>query len=328
MALLNQHTHRLLGIVLTLILVSTIAAVYSYWYEIIRQIIEWQQLFHKSLSVHINEISKDPVYHGAVLIALSFFYGVFHAIGPGHGKAIIMVYLSSHRESLRRGAIISLLAAFLQAIVAIILVVVLSKILSIKFSDVNSHADQVSLVSYLLIMALGAFLFAMAIFKQWTHIRQWTLNLRSSRKPTCSHHDHKIEHHHDHSCCGGKHAHQSVPQESLWQSLGVIFSMGIRPCAGAIIVLIYAHLVGVFYYGIIATLVMGLGTGVAVAGMALGTQLARNWFETIIATSSKPLLMRLNVSAWLRVFGGLVIFLLGFSLFQSAMPVSGGHPLL
>ncbi len=141
-------------------------------------------------------------------------------------------------------------------------------------------------------------------------------------------HQHSHEHHDDHTCCGGHHVHPSDPEESWWQSLGVIFSMGIRPCTGAILVLISAHLVGAFYYGLIATLVMGLSTGLAIASMALGTQLARNWFEKIAKSDVQQPLFQYNVGSWLRMAGGGVIFLLGFSLFQAATQMSGGHPLL
>lgn len=208
----------------------------------------------------------------------------------------------------------------LQAIVAILLVLILSKLLSIKFSAVNTVADDITLVSYLLVMGLGVFLILTTLSKQWRIKRQQAHD-----------HNHHAEHNHvvrqDHSCCDGKHVHTSDPKESWWQSLGVIFSMGIRPCAGAILVLIYVHLVGVFYYGIAATLVMGLGTGLAIASMALGTQLARNWFEKM-AVSQKQSFLNINIGAWLRMAGGIVIFLLGLSLFQAAIHISGSHPLL
>ena len=241
-----------------------------------------------------------------------------------------MVYLSSHKESLGRGAGISLLAALLQAFVAIALVFGLSELLNIGFFAINSVADNVTQASYLLIMGLGAFLFLNALVNQWRIRKENThLNHDHHGKHKHEHHAHAHAHHtsHDHSCCSGKHAHASDAQESWWQSVGVIFSMGIRPCTGAILVLIYAYLVGTFYYGIIAALIMGLGTGLAVAAMAMGTQLARNWFSTLVE-SDKPSAFKFNVGPWLRMTGGITIFLLGFSLFQAAIQISGNHPLL
>jgi ABC-type nickel/cobalt efflux system permease component RcnA len=314
MILESQQTYRLLQWSFIIILLGLGIPLYTYWHDTITQMIERQKMFHDSLAIHINSISQDPFHHGLMLITLSFAYGVFHAIGPSHGKTIIIVYLSSHKESLHRGALISLLAALLQAVIAIFIVVILSNILNIKFSKVNTYADDVTLVSYLLVMALGAFLFLVALSKQWKQLRQKSRNNHShlEKQGLQDHHqhDHKHEtHHHDnHSCCGGKHAHQSKPKESWLQSASVIISMGVRPCAGAIVVLIYTHLVGVFYYGVIATLVMGLGTGLSVAGIALGTQLARNWFKEFAKSDNSQSPFHFNIGVWLRMAGGCSLF--------------------
>ncbi len=333
MVLFNKAIYRFSQWALLLVLIVFIIGIYAYWHSIITQIVEWQRLFHDLLATHINAIAQDPIHHGLMLIVLSFVYGVFHAVGPGHGKAVIVTYLGSHKESLSRGAVISFLAALLQAGVAILLVVLLSQLLSIPFSEVNNYADDITLVSYILVMALGAFLFLTASFKYYRYIRQ-TVHEHTHEEKHEHHHEHHHQHahHHDHACCGHHHVHQSDKQETWWQSIGVIFSMGIRPCTGAILVLIYAHLVGAFYYGVIATLVMGLGTGLAIASMALATQLARNWFEKLAQSSDQSLLFQLNLthlSPWLRMAGGVVIFLLGLSLFQAGMQMdSAGHPLL
>ena len=102
--------------------------------------------------------------------------------------------------------------------------------------------------------------------------------------------------------------------------------MGMRPCSGAIVVLIYAHLVGVFEYGILATLMMGLGTGLSIATIALGTQLAKNWFVKL--AESELFQSSFHAGNWLRMAGGVIIFILGFSLFDAATQAASGHPLL
>lgn len=321
-SLLKQRANRTLQFVLMIFLLGLGVVLYAYWSDIIRQVVVWQKTFHELLAIHINAIDNDPVHHGTLLIGLSFLYGIFHAIGPGHGKAIIIVYLGSHKESLRRGALISLLAALFQALIAIVLVIVLAQILSIQFLAVNQYVDDVTVVSYVLVMLLGVFLFVSAMWRQLRSLKQTVHHHEHS------HHQHTHEHDHDHACCGHNHAHISEPKESLLQSLSVIISMGIRPCAGAILVLIYAHLVGVFYYGIVATLVMGLGTGLAIAAMALATQLARHWFEKLIQQEETSFLAQWNIGVYLRMAGGAVIFLLGLSLFQAATQISNAaHPL-
>ena len=297
---------------------------YLNWYALISQIVESQKHFHGLLAQHVKGISEDPVGHGLTLVGLSFTYGVFHAIGPGHGKAVIVAYLGSHKESLKRGALISLLAALFQALVAILLVVVLAKLLSIKFSAVNAYADDITTVSYLLVMALGGFLFMTASIRQFKRMRLKQAAAKHAHPHT---HSHPHQHNHDEdTCCGGHHVHQSAPQESWSRSIGVIISMGMRPCAGAIVVLIYAHLVGAFEYGVLATFMMGLGTGLSIAGIALGTQLAKNWFVNL--AKSGLFQSSIHTGNWLRMAGGVIIFLLGFSLFHAATQTMSSHPLL
>ena len=315
--------------VLALMVVA--CTLYMNWQGIINHVIEWQKVFHELLAGHVRKISQDPINHGLALVGLSFAYGVFHAIGPGHGKAVIITYLGSHKETLKRGATISLLAALFQALVAITLIVVLTKVLSIRFSDVNNYAENVTTASYVMVMILGIFLFASASIRQLKLMR--TNKQTSERQHDESHahdhsheHDHGHEHSHDHACCGGHHVHQSTPNESWTSSIGVIFSMGIRPCSGAIVVLIYAQLVGAFSYGVIAALMMGFGTGLSIACIALGTQLARHWFEQFADAESSH--STVNIGLWLRMAGGVLIFLLGLSLYQAATQVVQGHPLM
>jgi len=281
------------------------------WAYFINFIHEWHEHLHTLLSTHANSIKQNPTKHGLALIALSLIYGIFHAVGPGHGKAIIVLYLSSHKESLKRGATIALLAALLQSIVAIVLVVFLSLFLNLTFSTAEKYAGNIAVISYLLVAALGANLFITALLTDLKRPKR-TVIKRDKDKQSQQHQ------HQEHSCCGGKHAHQANPEESWLQSLGVIVSMGIRPCSGAIIVLVYAHLVGFFHYGVIATLTMGLGTGLSVACIALLTQYARNQLQKFAQADSHHSLHYLALGYRLRMIGGLFICLVGLSLFEYA----------
>ena len=50
--------------------------------------------------------------------------------------------------------------------------------------------------------------------------------------------------------------------------LAVVFSVGIRPCTGAILVLIFALTQGMFWAGVAATFAMAFGTAITVAALA------------------------------------------------------------
>jgi len=61
-----------------------------------------------------------------------------------------------------------------------------------------------------------------------------------------------------------------------------VLTVGVRPCSGAILVLVFALAQGLFWAGIAATLLMGVGTAITVATIA------------VIAVSAKDLARRLS----------------------------------
>lgn len=88
-------------------------------------------------------------------------------------------------------------------------------------------------------------------------------------------HDHGHAHHaHDHvhgPDCGC--AHGPDPKDLAgpggWsRGLAAIVAVGLRPCSGAILVLVFALAQGLFWAGVGATFAMGLGTAITVAAIA------------------------------------------------------------
>jgi molybdopterin-guanine dinucleotide biosynthesis protein A len=80
-----------------------------------------QAAFYRSLSGFIRASKED----GAAmweLFGISFVYGIFHAVGPGHGKAVISSYVVANEETWRRGVVLSFASALLQALVAVAIV--------------------------------------------------------------------------------------------------------------------------------------------------------------------------------------------------------------
>jgi ABC-type nickel/cobalt efflux system permease component RcnA len=314
---------KLLFILLIALLIIT---VYWNWNAIIIQVIDWQKVFHGKLADHMSAVAKDSETYGWAVIGLSFVYGVFHAIGPGHGKAVISTYLGTHRESIAKGISISMATALLQAIVAIILVIVLTNILHLKLAEIDNYGEDMALVSYVLIMILGLILGASAIRRLFRFRRSVKQQQRNA---------HTHQHHHDgvhaESSCGCSHAHVVSSGQTWSHTLAVIFSSGIRPCSGAIVVLIYAHLVGVFHYGVIATLFMGLGTGLSVSAIAIASQYARHWLEKQMLEKSADnhgSHHHVLISVSVRLAGGVILVLLGLGLYQTAIQTSLNHPLL
>src|SRR5882762_3727709 len=89
------------------------------------------------------------------LMGLSFLYGIFHAAGPGHGKAVISSYLVANEETWRRGVILSFASALLQALVAVALVGIAAALLNATAATMNSAVNVIETVSYGLIILIG-----------------------------------------------------------------------------------------------------------------------------------------------------------------------------
>jgi ABC-type nickel/cobalt efflux system permease component RcnA len=281
---------------------------------IIGWILAKQSEFYREMSSTIRAAKSDG---SAVwtLLGISFAYGIFHAAGPGHGKAVISSYLVANEETARRGIVLSFASALLQALVAVALVAVLAWLLSSTAKTMCSAEKAIEIASYALIAAFGARLV-------WTKGGGFMRALQAKPAPAMAHHhdhghDHDHHHHdhqhgpghahsHDHSHGDGHvhdehcgHSHGPTPDQLAgpggWQrGLGAIFAVGMRPCSGAILVLVFSLAQGLFWAGIAATFVMGLGTAITVATIAVVAVSAKGLARRISAASegSGTLIMR------------------------------------
>ncbi|KPF88817.1 nickel transporter [Rhodopseudomonas sp. AAP120] len=313
-----------------------------------------QSAFYKQMSATIRAAKADGT---AVwtLLGISFAYGIFHAAGPGHGKAVISSYMIANEETARRGIVLSFVSAMLQALVAVLIVGVCAWLLNATAKTMCSAERVIEIASYGLIAAFGARLV-------WSKGGGFFRALSATRRPGLSltpapalahaghthhdhvhhhhdhhHHDHHHDHghshalqahtghahHHDHGHAHGSdhhhghdhghshdhhshdhpaHDHHHAPGEACdhcghshgpepaelagpggWRrGLGAVLTVGIRPCSGAILVLVFALAQGLFWAGVAATFMMGLGTAITVATIAT------------IAVSAKGLAKRLS----------------------------------
>src|SRR4051812_41434429 len=122
---------------------------------IIGWILARQSEFYREMSGAIRAAKSDG---SAVwtLLLISFAYGVFHAAGPGHGKAVIASYLVANGETARRGVVLSLASALLQALVAVTIVGVCAWLLNATARTMCGAERAIEIASYALIAAFGA----------------------------------------------------------------------------------------------------------------------------------------------------------------------------
>jgi nickel/cobalt transporter (NicO) family protein len=256
-----------------------------------------QSEFYREMSSTIRAAKSDG---SAVwtLLAISFAYGIFHAAGPGHGKAVISSYLVANRETARRGIALSFVSAMMQSLVAVLLVGVGAWLLNTTARTMCGAERAIEIASYGLIAAFGA---RLVWTKGGSFMRALqprppvpALALAAASHDHSHHHhshhghahrdhahhvrdDHRQDHEHDEHC---GHSHGPLPSELAgpggWRrGLGAIFAVGLRPCSGAILVLVFALAQGLFWAGIAATFAMGIGTAITVAAIAVMAVSAR-----------------------------------------------------
>ena len=298
-----------------------------------------QALFYRELSGLIRAAKSDGTALWG-LMGISFAYGIFHAAGPGHGKAVISSYLVANEETWRRGVILSFASALLQALTAVVLVAVAAILIGATAKAMGDTVRMIETVSYSLIVLVGARLL-------WVKGRAFlrTLHaLKSEPAPAaehtpCTHHEHSHDHHvphshddarahrhgadhsHDHdddeSVLPWGHAHGPEPEELAgpggWRrGLSAIVAVGLRPCSGAIIVLVFALAQGLFWAGVASTFVMGIGTAItvaAIASLAVGARAVAKRFAATRASYGTLMLRGVEVGAAVLVmlFGVLLL---------------------
>ena len=216
-----------------------------------------QRDFYAALTAALDALRTDWTAFW-VLGGLSFLYGVFHAAGPGHGKVVISSYVLANESQLRRGIVLSGLSALMQSLVAIGFVLVLAGVLKLTSTAMGEAAHWVGVVSYGMVALLGLWLVLRKVFG-WGHSHD-------------DHHDHGHHHHHDHHDHAGHSMHHAVGPGDIrgnWrEQLGVVLAVGLRPCSGALVVLVFALSQGLLVAGIVSVLLMGLGTAITVAALA------------------------------------------------------------
>ena len=279
-----------------------------------------QAEFYRMLSSLIRAAKADGS-AAYTLLGVSFLYGVFHAAGPGHGKAVISSYLVANNETWRRGLVLSFASAMLQALVAIAIVGVAAALLGATAKAMSNTVRVIEIVSYALIILIGLRLL-------WVKGRAFLCLLRG-KKPAHHTHEHDHPHHHSHShrhehdeeASAWGHAHAPEPKELtgrhwLRRGLAAIVAVGLRPCSGAIIVLVFALAQGLFWIGVASTLVMGLGTAITVAAIATLAIGARGLAGRL--AEAKPGVGMLLVRG-LETAAALVIVLFGAALLTGYM---------
>lgn len=305
-----------------------------------------QRWLNGLLASTLREI-KSGKYVSATLflMLISFGYGVVHAAGPGHGKAIVSSYLLADRQTVRRGVILAFLSAFVQALSAITIFAIIVLLVRGTIGEVRATEVMLERASWAIVALFGAWLLFRQVRAMVTGRSLHDHGHHHHGAHDHHHHDHQLHHHdghahhhghqhaakaaavaaprelvtagtpaaqtghahghdhhrHDHhhghghahkhahghahgpgdtcNTCG--HSHMPGPEEisgdwSLRRALGIAFTVGIRPCTGAIGMLFFANAIGLIWAGVLSTFAMAVGTAITVSILAALTVYSRD----------------------------------------------------
>jgi nickel/cobalt exporter len=271
----------------------------------LRYIMAMQQEYYRAMASALRAVNLQQSATAVWgLVSISFLYGVFHAAGPGHGKIVVTSYLLADEREVKRGIVLAFLSAFAQALTAIALVGILAVLLGFSSRATASTVPIIERASFILIAGVGIWLI-------WRTLR---------RKE--HHHDH--EHGHDHHCHDHDHAHMPGPSEIReagkrgWKGMAaIIASVGLRPCSGAILVLLFALTQGAFAVGALSAFAMSVGTAITVSVLAILTVFSKNMALHLAGQVDSP--RSRHIEKILRVGGGALLVVLGLALFAGSL---------
>lgn len=222
------------------------------WGELFHTVQRWQGEWHRKLTRVVAVMRHDDSAWWP-LVSAGFVYGILHAAGPGHGKAVVVTFLASQQHGGYRSAVaLAMGGALLQAISAIFWVGVTVGAAQWLIRESVQQVVWANRLSILLIAGVGIYI----IHRQWQALRRPGCHC-------CAHHD--GAHHHPSS--------NNSRREQWWAMLGI----GMRPCSGAIMALAVAGSWGLWGAGIMMTLAMALGTACTVLLLAVLTVYGRQY---------------------------------------------------
>lgn len=287
------------------------------WPALMAWVTDAQRAFQDRMAVGLNAVRLGDMSYVWALCGATAAYGFVHALGPGHGKVLLGGAALASGATLRRMTALTVISSLAQAGTAIVLVGILAAVFGLTSQQLGPIADNwLAPASYAAIALLGGYLV-------WRGMRHWRSAQAAQGSGHHHHHDdHHHDHHHDHGhhhhdhhhhdgeTCGCGHAHgpsvKEVEALSTFREAAVLVgSIAMRPCTGAIFVLVIALRFDVFWVGCLAVVTMGLGTA-AFNLLVAGSGVAARQLSMANLRAGDSIA---RVSACVQMLGGGVILL-------------------
>ena len=271
------------------------AAAWSFvpWFDIQHWAAGEQRTFQNAMAGALRGIQTGDPRAVWTLCSATAAYGFFHALGPGHGKVLIGGAALASGATLKRLSILTVISSLAQAATAILLVGGLYFVLQIGSADLADLTEAwLAPASYAAIAAIGVVL----VFRG---ARSWHKMGQAKQAA--------------HGCCG--HAHGPSIQEiatltSARDAVALIASIAMRPCTGALFVLVIAARFDAFAVGCLAVITMGLGTAAFNLTVVTSGVAARR----LAGLGARDHQAMQAVSATLHVTGGVLIIAISIGM--------------
>jgi len=265
-------------------------AVETNWFgDVARWIYAQQRRANRAIAEHMvkirNGTSLTPLLIG---ILLALLYGAIHTLGPGHGKFVVVTYFLAREAKVSKGLWMGVQIAVTHVITAIVAVFVVDLTLRQFLGGAPSQLRAVRMISYGLIAVIGLYMLVQAI------------------RRTLGHTDGHRHHHHDGHHHGHDHGH-AVKAGGRQMSL-LSLSVGLVPCTGALLVMLYAIANDIMIAGTIIVAAISIGMAGMLAALAIVSIVFRRAVEAGIAGRSD------TPSRWaqgIEIVGGLAITCVG-----------------
>ncbi len=253
----------------------------GFTHKIMARIGKFQRSLNKNLSLLTKRIKETKSTKLLFFIMfVTFIYGVVHALGPGHGKTLTFSYFLSEETNIKKGIAVGCIIGFLHATSALFLVLLLYfTIKKAHLNNIEEMSRTIKLVSYALIAVIGLFLLAKKVY-----------DIRKRR--------------------GFKG--EEIEIQNTQSIIPFAIAVGLVPCTGSTIVLLFSLSLGVLKIGIISIIFMALGMATTISIVGILTILAKSKVKKILSEKSNGYSLFQNI---VSVLGAFLIFMLGAILF-------------
>jgi nickel/cobalt transporter (NicO) family protein len=267
-----------------------------------RALLAFQRESNRLIAQHMKAIRDgDTMAPLLIGLALAFAYGVVHALGPGHGKVVVASYFLGRDARIGHGLMMGLQIAIFHVLSAIVVVALADLVLRQAFGSAPAEVAGVRLTSYGLIALIGATMLFQAI--RHSRLRRAGIEIGHD---CCGHGHAHVDHDHGDHAPGGRRAQEGA------LSLGV----GIVPCTGAVLILLYALANDILLPGLLLVVAIAAGMAITMGALGMLSILARNAVAARLEAAGSGGAGAFAVAS--DYGGALLITLIGAALFWSA----------